>query len=207
MKPLRNPWMVGCLCVIAAGVVGYQFLAARRPGGVTPAPQTTAGASPPPAASPTTRVVSGTNDVGGSAPIDRAYVESHFAQWLQAPKRDPFLFSVLGQPGTLAGSSVSHWKLRSIWRQTGSRLAVINQNLYAEGDQIEGYTLLAIESDRVWFQCATGRVSLGFTTSTPTNAASAATNPAARFRATRETLDSPQRASPMIATENRASGH
>ena len=58
---------------------------------------------------------------------------------------------------------MSHWKLKAIWRQTGSRLAAINKSIYAEGDLIgEGYRIQAIESDRVWFQGPTGRESLGF---------------------------------------------
>jgi hypothetical protein len=71
---------------------------------------------------------------------------------------------------------VSHWKLKSIWRQTGSQLAAINKGVYSEGDVIEGYRIEQIDGDQVWFQGPTGRESLGFTNPQPPPAAPTRTN-------------------------------
>jgi hypothetical protein len=182
MKVMSNPWIVGGLCVIAAGVVGYQFLAPRSPGGTATAPN---GPALVPAASPasptpgalaqrasdpgraTARTTPGTNATPPATLIDRSYVQSHLAQWMESPPRDPFLFSPAGKPGSAAASPVSQWKLKALWRQTGSRLAAINNGVYAEGDLIQGYKIERIESDRVWFQGPAGRESLGFTKPQP----------------------------------------
>jgi hypothetical protein len=68
-------------------------------------------------------------------------------------------------------SPVRHWKLKSIWRQTGSQLAAINSGVYTVGDVIEGYRIERIESNQVWFNGPTGRESLSFTNAPPgTNA-------------------------------------
>ena len=76
---------------------------------------------------------------------------------------------------------MSQWKLKAIWHQTGSRLAVINNGIYTEGDLIEGYKLETIESDGVWLRGPTGREGLGFgrpkpTTLSMTNQQSAVTH-------------------------------
>ena len=172
MNLLRNPWAVGCLCVVAAVVVGYQFfphLASSAPTAVprNEAARSPAPAAPAPAAPVPAQTALVTNAPASASRIDRPYVLAHFAQWLAAPRRDPFLLTPATRPGQALVSPVSKWKLTSIWRQTGSRLAVINRRLYSEGDEIEGYRIVGIESDRVWFQGPTGRESLGFTNAPP----------------------------------------
>ena len=193
MKLLGNPWVVGGLCVIAVAVVGYQFLPPRSGAGVPPVPATGVSPAPAPPSVPpvssvpatsvastqaTARTTAGTNATPLTTPIDRAYVQSHFDHWLQAPQRDPFLLVTAAKPSTVAVpvSPVSHWKLKSIWRQTGGGIAAINQGVYAVGDLIEGYRIERIESDRVWFQGPTGRESLGFTNPQPPAAAPTRTN-------------------------------
>lgn len=168
MKVLDNPWVVGGLCLIAAGVVGYQFLPPRPRG--TPAPN--GSAAPAPAAAPAARPAGPGQAVAGTAPganvnlpatlIDLSYVQSRLPQWLESPPRDPFRLSPAANPATAPVSPLSHWKLKAIWRQTGSQLAAINKRIYAVGDVIEGYRIEQIEIDRVWFQGPTGRESLGF---------------------------------------------
>ena len=190
MKLLGNPWIVGGLCVIAAGVVGYQVLTPRSRAGASPAPP--AGVSPaptasvPPAFAPRPSTLSpqlSTTSTQATAPttlIDRVYVRSHLAQWLEAPKRDPFLMATVGERGAVPGSPVSQWKLRAIWRQTGSRLAVINKGVYAEGDLIEGYRLEKVENDGVWLRGPTGREGLGFAKPQPAIAPPPRTNTTGR---------------------------
>ncbi len=172
MKPLANPWIVGGLCVIAAGVVGYQLLGSRRSVGPPPAP--TSSAPPPIAPGPSTLIPHpSTNSPETTAPatrIDQAYVQSHFPQWLQAPQRDPFLWATAGEHGASPSSPVSQWRLKSIWNQTGSRLAVINNRVHAEGDLIGAYRLEAVESDGVWLRGPNGREALGFAKPGPATA-------------------------------------
>ena len=190
MKLMGNPWIVGALCVIAAGVVGYQFLPPRSSVGSATASNGSAlvpaapPASPPSAAAAsdpartTPRTTPGTNALSSATLIDVSYVQSHFAQWVESPARDPFLFSPPVPPEAAQAlvSPVSHWKLKAIWRQTGNRLAAINQGIFAEGDVIEGYRIEQIDSDQVWFEGPTGRESLGFTKPQPPPGAPAKTN-------------------------------
>ncbi len=164
MKLLDNPWIVGGLCAIAVGVAGYQLSKSRGGTGFAPAHKAP---SPPSAArGPSTLnpQLSTTSTPAAASPslIDRSYVLSHLAQWIEAPKRDPFLRATAAEHGVAATSPVSQWKLKAIWHQTGSRLAVINKGVYAEGDLIEGYKLETIESDGVWLRGPTGREGLGF---------------------------------------------
>src|SRR5207245_2516603 len=49
-------------------------------------------------------------------------------------------------------SPIANWKLNAVWDQTDSKLAVINNRVHRVGDDIEGYKVLRIERDEVWFQ-------------------------------------------------------
>src|ERR1035441_10511134 len=109
---MGNPWIVGALCVVAVGVVGYQFLPPRISVGSATASNNSAlvpaaaPASPPPAAAAydpartTPRTTPGTNVLSSATLIDVSYVQSHFAQWVESPARDPFLFSPPVPPET-----------------------------------------------------------------------------------------------------------
>ncbi len=164
MKLLNNPWVVGSLCVIAVGVAGYQVLKSRSRASQSPAPTVAVPPTVAPRPSTLTPQLSTTSTpaAGPVTFIDRVFVQSHFAQWLQAPRRDPFLWATAGERGASASSPISQWKLNSIWNQTGCRLAVINNRVYAEGDMVEGYRLETIERDGVWLRGPTGREGLGF---------------------------------------------
>ena len=79
--------------------------------------------------------------------------------------RDPF--QLIGAPSRTKRdpsipSPVLSWKLKAIWRQTGGSLAAINNGVFAEGQDIQGYKLERIEGDRVWFQGPDGMESLDF---------------------------------------------
>jgi len=80
-------------------------------------------------------------------------IHQRLSQWIMAPRRDPFQhFSKKSDyPGV--GAVL---KLSGVWRQTGSRLAVINQKVLAEGDVIEDYRIERIEGERVWLQGPVG---------------------------------------------------
>src|SRR5437879_387957 len=110
MKILRNPWVTGALGAVAVAVVLYQVLAPHWQRGASAAGQPSAPLAAAPASVPPARpavgqgqaesnsrpsalgspAVAGTN-AAEPARIDRAYAESHFAGWVNAPKRDPFL--------------------------------------------------------------------------------------------------------------------
>jgi hypothetical protein len=196
MNLLRNPMVTGVLVVAALCVVAYRFL----PSGwwqshrlatslITPAAPPAGAPAPARAPAPAAAVTAakGTNRaVRPDAPIDRDYVQAHFAHWVEAPARDPFQLLVQAQtkPSDVeTNSPVTHWKLKGIWDQTGSRLAIINRDVYALGDEIQGYKLIEIGTDEVWFQGPRRKERLGLDNQPPAPRfppqAGTGTNPAA----------------------------
>ena len=176
MKLLRNPIVTGLLVVAAIGIVFYQIYGPRWQRARESARQPVAAAvaavarvlSPPP--SPPSQVQpaekESTIDVIPDVRIDREYTKTHFDAWVESPARDPFL--LLGpQPVDLnnndseTNSPLRRMKLKGIWDQTGSRVAVIDREVYRQGDEIEGYKLIEIGIDEVWFQGPTRKERLG----------------------------------------------
>lgn len=175
MKLLRNPIVTGILALAAVVIVFYQVVAphwqwgkAAPPPAPAPAPPAApAPASAPPRASAATLPEATPGAPTPDRPIDRAYAEAHFAAWVNSPSRDPFLLLAPEPPAAVqavpeTNSPVVTWKLKAIWNQTGNRLAVINHGVYREGDEIQGYRILKIEGDEVWFQGPTRNERLGF---------------------------------------------
>ncbi len=162
MKFLRNPIVTGILAVIAVLVVVYQFAGTKfnfhLSGTAARVVQTIAPAfvSAPPAPTPATNKLPEVSAAGPSVDIDRGYLEARFAKWVAVPQRDPFLLFVTDKEKTKEeaefASPIAKWKLQGIWDQTGGKLAVINKRVHRIGDEIEGYTILRIEGDEVWFQ-------------------------------------------------------
>ncbi len=175
MKLLRNPLFTTGLVIVAIAVVFYQLIAPRlrlgrvfNPPNAPPAPLSLASAA---AATPAPARVSARKSASGAlalAPIDREYAELHFDGWVEWPQRDPFLLLTPEPDETPAvtetNSPVPTWKLRALWAQTGSRLAVINRGTYREGDEIEGYRIDTIDTGGVWFIGPRERERLGFDT-------------------------------------------
>ncbi len=174
MKMLQKPWVSGGLMVIALAVLLYQMgphIGLRsRTGSAprnsqTPLPAPAASAittAPAPAAAPRTGPAS-----VAQVPMERAYIQEHLAEWVDAPKRDPFLLLSDNTSGAMfamnqSPSPVAQWKLRAIWRQTGGRLAVINTNLYREGDLLQGYRVERIDEDQVVLRGTNGTERLRF---------------------------------------------
>ncbi len=126
-------------------------------------------ASPPPSrgAGVTSRRDEPAREKGIREGIDRPYLELQFSAWVTRPKRDPFLL-IGARPATpdkvnmQTNSPILHWTLRAIWEQTGSRVAVINHNVYREGDELEGYKISRIEGAEVWFDGPNGAERLVF---------------------------------------------
>lgn len=212
MSLLRSPWVSGGLAAVALGIVAYQVLSSGRSRGrpvqvasaavALSAPQPTTAAPPKPA--PPLPVSSSPPVTTGTTPIDREFVLSHLGEWIDSPKRDPF-HDTTERVAPARPSPVPGWKLSAIWRQTDSRVATINGAIHQEGDEIEGYRIERIESDKVWFRGPTGSETLGFGKSqgttnafpTGTKAAPGAESPArSDFRPVG--TNAPYRALPLI---------
>jgi hypothetical protein len=161
MKFLRNPIVTGILVVVAVVFVAYQFVgsnihfnfgrtAARVANAIVPA------IVPPPAPPPVTNVLAETSAPAPVATMDKAYLEARFARWVAAPMRDPFLLFADSKEKSKQeaefASPIAKWHLNGIWDQTGGKLAVINKRVHRIGDEIEGYKIVKIEGEEVWFQ-------------------------------------------------------
>ncbi len=156
MKALRSPWVTGVLVVIAVVVVVYQFW----PQSLRALPAAHPPATMPPAAE--ARPVLALPAPATNAPtwpdraIDLDYATAHMTEWTDSPRHDPFFLVpiVIEKPKqkTQYLSPVPKWKLKGIWRQTGGRVAAINNRVYADGDSVEGYPIERIEADQVWFR-------------------------------------------------------
>jgi len=187
MKLLRNPVVVGLLAVVALGVVLYQVMGAKlfrgRPSAPKPSVAAALPAAPNRAASapnPGTKAAgSGTSQKQPSFAtvplprqgVDASAIEDGFKTWVAAPRRDPFwlLAPIVEKPGSFeseTNSPVATWTLNAIMNQTDSRLAVIMDQVYRVGDVIQGYKLVRIEQDEVWFQGPTRHERLGFAKAT-----------------------------------------
>ncbi|SRR6266446_2172867 len=169
MNLFRNPIVTWVLAVGAVVFVIYQVSSARRSrgGGAAPAPTPPAAATAttptpaPPAQRPIQTMAEAPAPVHAS--MDRQYVVSHFTNWVAETGRDPFLLRQAShQLRSSAVSPLSKWKLKAIWRQNDSRVAAINDGIYREGDVIEGYKIVNIQEDVVWFQTADSTEHLGF---------------------------------------------
>jgi hypothetical protein len=97
--------------------------------------------------------------------MDRVRIGMNFHGWVAA-SRDPFQLNRSATPikaSKLKNSdALAKLKLQSIWIQTGRSEVVINGLHYNEGDTIEGYRIVSIEPDTVWFETANSREHLDF---------------------------------------------
>ena len=155
MKLLQNKFVVCVLGVLAIAIVANNLGAFKTSKKFLPA----AGKSEEAkidksiildkATSSNNAKISGEKIEQSQLPMDVSLVKMRLPQWVQAPGRDPFQhFSK--QPDYEGVSAFL--RLSAVWRQTRSRLAVINQKVVAEGDVIEDYRIERIEGERVWVQ-------------------------------------------------------
>ena len=113
------------------------------------------------------------------SPVDRNWLDSHWASWVRAPLRDPFLLLPPPAPKLSAPvTPVSQLQLNGLWVQTGNRIAVINQTVFGEGDTVAGFRILRIEPDKVVVQGPERTENVTFNTFVPgsTNSAARGTN-------------------------------
>ena len=185
MNPLRNPIVVGVLVVVAVGFAAYQVFQPHwrptgAPGAVTEetsrdgarstlrSTATEDGRSALPAALPGA-VLNETNRDGvrRSAPpapapgpvMDTNYAAARMSDWINAPARDPFL---LAHKSAASSSPPPQWILKAIWRQDGVTMAAINQGIYRLGDVLDGYIIININDNEVWFEKDARKMFLGF---------------------------------------------
>lgn len=187
MKFLRSKGVTGLLVVVALGVIYWNVIkpqldrrgvfrsrpaAASKSDAKKTAKTTTASkagakgkgtAKAGPKAPPKKVAVTSSRIAGGvmpDQPVDRTTAAEKFAEWVQAPARDPFLL-VPPPPedayGTNAVSPIAEFRLSGIWHQTGGRYVAISPGLqakpkvYTEGEMVEGaYKLAKIEDEQVW---------------------------------------------------------
>ncbi|HNQ91108.1 MAG TPA: hypothetical protein PKM73_21040 [Verrucomicrobiota bacterium] len=147
--------VVVLLLVVAAGVVGVLQWRSHK-GGAPAVSRAAAGTNAAPAASaavaPTTAAVEAAHRLGVAppTPIDRVAVQNRWLSWLNAPARDPFLWVKAQTAKEVAEVSPAQYlKLSATWLQTGSRLAVIDQRIYGEGDVVKGFKILRIGASEV----------------------------------------------------------
>ena len=176
MKLLRNPVVTGLLVLAAVGMVFYQIYAPRwgersraaLPQPVAAAVAAVAHALAPAPAIPIPRPVQNPAlaELVPDANIDRDLVKAHFDAWVESPARDPFL--LLGvQPvdptelGPDTNSPIRKLKYHGMLDQTGGRVAVIDHDVYQRGDEIQGYRIIEIGSDEIWFQGPRAKERLG----------------------------------------------
>lgn len=153
MKLLQNKFIVSILGVFAFAVVLNNLGVFRMSNPSLPASESTSNGSVR-KSKPTTSAPSASlagigviNEEGKELFMDASAVELRLSQWIQSPLRDPFQhFSK--QPDYAGVAAIL--KLSAVWRQTRTRLAVINQKVLEEGDIIEDYRVDRIEGERVW---------------------------------------------------------
>jgi hypothetical protein len=194
MNFLRNPIMVSVIAALAAALLVQRVVwpLVQRAGWLRHAP--TAPVASAAAPSPTTSVSaviaerkkaaaeSGAAAKTNGRRMELAAVQGRADRWKEALRRDPF--KVMAPTGESAGSATNGGAkqtnayppaaqllhLKAVWRQSGSTLAVLNDQVIEEGEDILRFTVQAIEDNRVWVTGPNGRESVNFSMLPPTPA-------------------------------------
>lgn len=152
-NPFQNPWVVAGLALAAGGSLYYQLnvrtkLTKAKPmvAGVPVASVAGVSAEHPVGAIKTGAVAV---PVELSWGVDLDYVNQRYRKWTESPNRDPFGVQLKAIPAMHANiTNVSDvLRVAAIWRQTGQRLAVINNQVVMEGAELEGFRIEKIEAD------------------------------------------------------------
>jgi hypothetical protein len=167
MKIFQNPFVVGGLALVAVAMVsrnaiGPMWKRTFPPKQVAARQVSNSNAPIAPVATPLQtpgRTLDQTKLSAPELPVNAAEIESRLARWMNAPKRDPFQVTV----GELAPPRAEEvLSLSAVWRQSGSRLAVINEKVFTEGEAILGFTIETIGADHIWVQGPRGAENLRF---------------------------------------------
>lgn len=153
---LKNPVVVallvaGAVAAAIANLVG-PLLQQRRHRAVAPgAPRLPRTNELPSAGAELPNVPGGPPEVTRAAatPADRAYLGAWFAQTVRQPRRNPFARPARDGHGPAGGPAGPALELEAIWGQAEGRLALINGEIFAEGESVRGFTVTSILADRV----------------------------------------------------------
>jgi hypothetical protein len=161
MSLFQNKFFVAGMVAAAIATIGYSLGLPmwKKHRATKNRPPTTAATGP----SASVSQVQVQDAAGRNRQIDRLFVAQHFEEWLLAPRRDPF--AVHGMPGMAIKGlppASEFLKLEGIWRQTGSRLAVINRQIVREGDSMSHFIIEQIDADAVWVRGPSGPERLRF---------------------------------------------
>jgi len=120
----------------------------------------------------------------------RTLIVSQANRWLESPRRDPFRILVPSSPQPAGPKASERLTLHAIWRQSGSKLAILNQEIVREGAAFEGFDIETIEADAVWVRGTNGhgRERLSFATPHPEAVDPTQTDPALQQAPTRQTI-------------------
>lgn len=162
---------VGAVTMVASTLFGGKSRSRRS---AAPAPAAAAAAASTATRAPATSPAAGhtaANSAGPSGPrvvprepIDVTSVLAALPRWTESPSHDPF--SIYEAPRvverTLHAADVL--SLKAILRQTGGRLAVINNHVVAEGERIGGFRIEVIEPNQVQVRGSNGVERIDFST-------------------------------------------
>ena len=170
-KALNDPKVVGILCVLAVIAVYFNVmgpsLGQPDPAGAPPSPSASA-AGPAVAPPPQAAVPAGSPPPESGAGQKPAKADISEMGWPERMGRDPFApppgtpARMTRRQGMVAQLTSIPLQLDAVAADVGGRLAVINQRIVEEGEQIAGYRVVRIHPDEVTVEGPRGRERLEF---------------------------------------------
>jgi hypothetical protein len=171
LKILQNPIAVGVLALVAVVLLVQQIFwpmiqhshwmqpepAAASPAAAAPKP------APRPEPGNSTHALAVAVNVMPEFQIDGGPAGASAARAAESPRRDPFQGRML--PTSQAKPNESARELLTFsgfWQQSGTTLAVINNQVVAVGDSVMGFKVESIEHDLVWVDGPNGHEAVGF---------------------------------------------
>lgn len=159
-QALNNPWVVGCLCLAALGIVFNNLVQPMSTDSVSSA---------------ITSVPEPSEVITASTPVKRASseLETENVDWVKKPLRDPFRLQTSSPPKPVrqrppelleqySTPSPLPFTLKAVAVEDQRRIAVIDRTVVAEGEKIKGYRVVSIQQNGVWLQGPRGRERLEF---------------------------------------------
>jgi hypothetical protein len=157
-KLLNKPWFVAMMAVTALALVAYVYFSQGEKFGLIPAESVSATAEATPDDSPRANMVALVRNLQLPAPIKDPFVIRVKAEVAERPS-DPDVVDTV--------------HLSAIWTQDGQTLALINDRICQNGDEIGRLKIESATRDGVWITHWKGRdfISVGgnFTLNTPTS--------------------------------------
>ena len=162
-QALNNPWIVGCLCLAALGLVFNNLVQPISTDSVS---------------SEITSVPEPSEVITASTPVKSASseLETENVDWVKKPLRDPFRLQTSSPPNSVrqrppellehdSPPSPLPFTLKAVAVEDQRRIAVIDRTVVSEGEEIQGYRVVSIQHNGVWLQGPRGRERLEFSES------------------------------------------